>query len=219
MVENYQDENFKAEDEASNKTNQANKSVRPANLGEKQKIAASILIVFAFFTIWMWGSQFKKSVYQPFERPIKSSQDDKQATVDEEDLRLKDTDGDNLTDWDELNIFKTSPYLEDTDSDGVSDLNEIVKGQDPNCPESKNCYNTTDLFNAESSVKEEGVPELPDLRAGEGDIKSVLGGQMNAETLRQLLIDSGMDMELINQVSDSELMGEWEKSLEGDALK
>ncbi|MBI5465864.1 MAG: hypothetical protein HY974_01075, partial [Candidatus Kerfeldbacteria bacterium] len=33
-------------------------------------------------------------------------------------LQTKDTDGDGLSDYDELYIYRTSPYLPDTDSDG-----------------------------------------------------------------------------------------------------
>src|SRR3989344_3458461 len=49
------------------------------------------------------------------------------------ELSVKDTDGDGLNDYDELYIYKTSPYLEDSDSDGVSDSAEIQKGTNPNC--------------------------------------------------------------------------------------
>lgn len=52
----------------------------------------------------------------------------------------KDTDGDGLTDDDELRTFRTSPYLPDSDSDTVQDGEEVRRGTDPNCPPERDCY-------------------------------------------------------------------------------
>ena len=43
-----------------------------------------------------------------------------------------DTDSDGLTDWGELYLYYTSPFLNDTDNDGTTDLWEITYGSDPN---------------------------------------------------------------------------------------
>src|SRR6476660_3391740 len=40
---------------------------------------------------------------------------------------LPDTDGDGLSDAEEVNIYGTSPVLADTDGDGFSDSDEVVK--------------------------------------------------------------------------------------------
>jgi len=45
-----------------------------------------------------------------------------------------DSDGDGLSDWEEINIYGTDPYLADTDGDGVSDFLEILYGTDPLVP-------------------------------------------------------------------------------------
>ena len=58
---------------------------------------------------------------------------------------LKDTDGDGLSDGDEMQVFNTSPYLTDSDSDGVTDDAEIRAGTDPNCPPDRDCYGFADL--------------------------------------------------------------------------
>ncbi len=47
-----------------------------------------------------------------------------------------DTDGDGLTDGDEINVYHTNPLLADSDNDGVSDGMEIAAGTDPNDKES-----------------------------------------------------------------------------------
>ena len=43
----------------------------------------------------------------------------------------KDTDDDNINDYDEINIYNTDPLNPDSDGDGVSDGNEIILGLDP----------------------------------------------------------------------------------------
>lgn len=49
----------------------------------------------------------------------------------EEDMFL-DSDQDGLSDYDEINIYKTDPYNPDTDGDGVTDYDELyVYGTDP----------------------------------------------------------------------------------------
>lgn len=66
---------------------------------------------------------------------FQSSSEARQA----EAAKQRDTDRDGLSDYAELNIYKTSPYLADTDSDGVPDAIEIAQGSDPNCPIGQNC--------------------------------------------------------------------------------
>ncbi|KAA0206882.1 hypothetical protein EDM68_00965 [Candidatus Uhrbacteria bacterium] len=56
-----------------------------------------------------------------------------------ERLKGKDTDRDGLSDYAELTIYKTSPYLADSDSDGIPDAIEIAQGTDPNCPIGQSC--------------------------------------------------------------------------------
>ncbi|MEZ7820789.1 MAG: hypothetical protein QMB51_00615, partial [Patescibacteria group bacterium] len=53
--------------------------------------------------------------------------------------KTKDTDGDGISDYDEINIFKTSAFLADSDGDGISDYDEIKSGTDANCPTGKDC--------------------------------------------------------------------------------
>lgn len=47
-------------------------------------------------------------------------------------LQGQDTDDDNLTDYEELWVTYTSPFLGDTDNDGFSDYDENLSGTDPN---------------------------------------------------------------------------------------
>ncbi len=62
-----------------------------------------------------------------------------QAVAALEKLKTKDTDGDGISDYDELYLTHTSPYLKDSDGDGIPDNAEIKNGADPNCPTGKVC--------------------------------------------------------------------------------
>jgi hypothetical protein len=47
---------------------------------------------------------------------------------------VADTDGDGLTDGDEVNVWHTNPLIADTDGDGYSDGSEVQNGYNPNGP-------------------------------------------------------------------------------------
>lgn len=49
-----------------------------------------------------------------------------------------DSDLDNLTDYDEINLYSTNPINPDTDGDGLSDGNEILYSMDPLNPDTNN---------------------------------------------------------------------------------
>ena len=53
-----------------------------------------------------------------------------EATLGTDPLRA-DTDGDGLSDGDEVHVYHTNPLAADTDGDGVSDAAEIAAGTDP----------------------------------------------------------------------------------------
>jgi RHS repeat-associated protein len=51
-------------------------------------------------------------------------------------LCSNDSDGDGLTDWDEINVYHTDPHNPDTDGDGLTDAEEVyVYGTDPLNPD------------------------------------------------------------------------------------
>ncbi|MFA6410564.1 MAG: hypothetical protein WCW26_03250 [Candidatus Buchananbacteria bacterium] len=103
-------------------------------------------------------------------------------------LQKKDTDADTLSDYDELYVYSTSPYLKDSDSDGTDDAKEITLGTSPNCPKGQNCF-TTDS-------------------ASQGD--SLLLTQQSQQ-VRQLLIQSGMTKEELDQFTDEEILNTYQQ--------
>lgn len=209
------------------------------NLGKNQKIAVGVLAVSAFLIIILWTMQLKNSINGPFTyNPGNSSQTDSASSDanNAEALKTKDTDGDGLTDWDELSIYQTSPYLEDSDSDGVIDKDEINKGTDPNCPEGRTCSSSADItdtsgvnnINAGAVIGEDTTSSNPVAPSGlnldvnnttgspsptQEDIQKTLSGQSDASTLRKMLLDSGVTAEDLSQISDEDLMASYNEVL------
>jgi hypothetical protein len=67
-------------------------------------------------------------------------------------LRADDTDSDGLSDYDELYVFRTSPFLADSDSDGDNDGLEVTTNHDPNCPKGKACIVERPVVTGEAQV-------------------------------------------------------------------
>lgn len=60
------------------------------------------------------------------------------GTTPAEDLAKQkriDTDGDSLSDWDEINLYKTNPNLKDTCGDGLTDNVRVATGKNLQCPQ------------------------------------------------------------------------------------
>lgn len=125
--------------------------------------------------------------------------------------KTTDTDGDGLNDYDELNVFRTSPYLADSDSDGFDDNQEIKSGNDPNCPTDQNCGRAVDRGVNSPLVASDLSDELPFEEAGlgvqiedEGDIEALLGQLTNSD-IRSALLQQGIDQATVDSLSDEEL--------------
>jgi hypothetical protein len=229
MPDNYQ------QDDNLNNSNISNNIPPQQPLGRGQKIAAGVLAVFAVAVIGMWFVQFKKSIINPL-RPSTGTQNtvSSQNENSDEALKNKDTDADGLSDWDELNLYKTSPYLEDSDSDGFLDKEEILNGKDPNCPAGRDCFNTGGV-NTDNSANQgsagannasnELLNQLSQLNIqsqGQGSIgqsndeaaiQNILGGGGDAAALRQMLLSAGMDKAMLDKISDEDLMKSYNETL------
>lgn len=116
------------------------------------------------------------------------------------DSQNKDTDGDGLTDFDETNLYNTSPYLEDTDSDGKWDGDEIKIGSDPNCPEGKICG---------ASDTKPATSQAIDLTGGSN--AATVGP--SADDIRKMLLDGGVSESDLNKLDDKALMQIYEEAL------
>lgn len=214
-------ENYYGENQNFDSGGENNNNFPPnQNLNKGQKIAVGALAVFAVFIIFMWSSSLKQSISSPFayqgEAPASSPATSNCAGGDclfEENLKFKDTDGDGLSDWDELYVYGTSPYLMDTSGDGISDLEAIKMGIDPNCPRGRDCsYFSAEenLFSDQISV--DSLFSTLDQSAGteppavnEQEILSLI--MDGSVSVRDLFLQSGeFDKEFLDQYTDDELL-------------
>lgn len=142
-----------------------------------------------------------------------------------EKLKSLDSDADGLTDYDELYVYSTSPYLSDSDSDGYADKAEIDGGFDPNCPKGQDCRGSS----ADNNQPATGS----DASGGNGD-QSEQGGftqeygasdatssspaimeQITPEQIREFILESGqMTAEQLSQIDDETLIQIWNQAVE-----
>ncbi len=224
--------------DSQNFENLNNNPISPSQppFSKNQKIASAVLAVFAVFIIVLWLVQLKKTITGPFayQGGSESQSTDTSAQNSDAALKAKDTDGDGLSDYDELYVYHTSPYLADSDSDGISDGEEVKRGTDPNCPEGRNCASlgivngdqsvvspgqaTTDNSAVNNLLNQFGVtpqqqPATAATSSSNTGVQPVLGNNMDAATLRQLLITNGMDKTVLDKITDQELMNSYQQML------
>jgi hypothetical protein len=142
----------------------------------------------------------------------------------EAELRAIDTDGDGLSDWDEPENYGTSPYLEDTDSDGFSDAEEIESGNDPNCPDGESCSSAGfgqpsgsaaigQEAGSQEGIQAGAVPDVDVQDVDQDSLEALMGGNTDADTLRQVLVEAGVDKAVLDQFTDEQLMQSYQDVL------
>lgn len=181
-----------------------------SSLPRPQKIAVILLSLVACGIIGVWIWQFENRINSPFrlspEDKILAEEAAKKKTEEETINRTKDTDKDGLTDYDETNIYGTSPYLEDTDGDNISDFDEVRIGSDPLCAEGSDCsLFTSDKTDNLGDAAEE-VSQNPAEKVEDDLLIKALSGDGNAETMRQILLQAGASKEEVDLISDEDLM-------------
>lgn len=201
-------------------------SPKKMNLSKEQKTGFVLLFIFAILVIGLGFLQLRNTIYNPF--AIDFTVYEEEGMVKDVEGRLKnlDTDYDGLLDWDEINIYNTSPYLEDTDSDGIEDKVEIDRGLDPLCPQGDICNQKLDIPNIGGSTSTmvndlTGVSPLWEDTEDTYDIVSDSGILADEETgessytmaltdpkiLRQLLLTTGqISEEQLNAIDDETLL-------------
>ena len=138
-----------------------------------------------------------------------------ERAVEAEKQQFRDTDGDGITDYDELYVHRTSPYLSDTDGDGFSDSDELASGNDP----------TVSSTNPELNIQKGnsvGIVDVTNERIGEIPVFSVPTvdqldfatapidpNNVSADQIRQALIDQGALVEDILSFTDEELLNRY----------
>jgi len=149
------------------------------------------------------GIQLQRTIRDPFSSVARFTstqvQPQDQALLA---LKAKDTDGDGLSDYDELYLYNTSPYIADSDSDSVSDGQEIQRGTDPNCPEGKSCG----VIAASNSNAPENV-NAP------ASTNTAAQSSANAQQLRDALIAAGVPKTQLDSVDDATLLSSYQSVL------
>lgn len=182
----------------------------PRHFGRDHRLALGALAALTTAVLVLSFLQFKNSVRAPFERrgPGYQSLADREAAATEAQ-KTADTDRDGLSDYDELYLYRTSPYLDDTDSDGLADGAEVNSGGDPNCPANKNCGAPAETGNTQRI--EPGIPE-PSALGFTGSPDQVFGG-FNAQNVRSMLLGAGVSNDMLSQIDDATLERLYEEVL------
>jgi Bacterial TSP3 repeat len=197
----------------------------PHKLDKKQKLALAGLTFFGILVIAIWLLKLNTEIIGPLGNNFAASNSASTTTEtadqqNEDKLKSQDTDGDGLSDWDEINIYHTSPYLADTDSDGIPDGVEVENGTDPNCPQGQNCNSVAPLAPASTTpiigqvTDGSGTSAQPLASSSQTDLVNLLSGASDAATLRKILIQSGQfDEATLDKISDADLLKAYQSYL------
>lgn len=167
----------------SNKNNFFN---RVLNYFSREEIIVRTLFIVGIFSILFGILGMYIRIKNSFIAPEVAIED--RASIIEGLNRIKDTDLDGLSDYDELNTYNTSPYLEDTDLDGVSDYDEMILGRDGECT-GENCNTIT-------------APKT------ESEFMTFLGNldfqNIDFNTFKSSLIDAGYEKGSVDLITEEE---------------
>jgi len=191
----------------------------------KQILLACMLLLLGVFAIALGVLELKNRINVPLHTADDGSITDILGNLQDDSLRsvadvLKDTDGDGLSDKEELEVYGTSPYLADTDSDGYGDKTEVESGNNPNCPSGQDCFggalvnpdaDTTTGTNDFAYPNVSGTTGVP--TAGNID-PAILQGTATPQQVRNLIVASGADAAIVAQLSDAEVMALYQQTLD-----
>lgn len=179
-----------------------------ANLPRSKKTAVILLSTVAAGILVTWFWQFNSRINKPF-NPDPDQQALAVANKENEAVseKIRDTDHDGLSDFDEANSYQTSPFIEDTDGDGISDGQEIALNKDPLCPEGTDCSlnSLTSTLIATTTVATTTAIDSSD----EALILKAMSGSGDPASLRALLIKNGANTEDLSKISDADLMASY----------
>lgn len=190
-------------------------------LTSEQRAGFVIVAVTSVMALVVGVFYMARTLHKPFDisytGPLFLSGSEKRA-LEVDQQKTKDTDSDGLTDYDELYIHRSSPYLKDTDGDGISDVAEVNLDETKSIIGSPDGSDTpeiadgiTDLFGAGFYVSTPGVDSINQATAG-GQVEDL--SKVTPGFLRDALRAQGATEEQLRYVTDQQLM---ERYL--DALK
>jgi hypothetical protein len=171
------------------------------SLSREQKIGVSLLLIFAVLSVGLGFLQIRNTLYAPFalNNTIPTSLKDDINTPDA--LRFRDTDHDGLSDFDELYVYGTSPYLYDTFSYGMSDKEVVAKGL-ALCPKGQ-CNDTTEASAAGSTSSTLVTGIEPPTGLTPEDFTAAL---QDPAQIRAMLLAAGVNKTDLSKISDKDLL-------------
>lgn len=175
--------------------------VAPNRLTREQKIGFFLLLVFGFFSVVLGMLQIRNTIHKPFAVSNKVPGFVRDQVVNVDTLRFRDTDQDTISDYDELYLYQTSPYLADTDSDGINDKQEIEKGTSPTCPAGQDCDNA--IAAGDSTLVKQSVTSTVALGVADIDAAALFS---DPKQLRQILVAAGIKADVLAKISDKDLV-------------
>jgi hypothetical protein len=194
-------------------------------LTREQRLSVGVLAVCGLVAVLLGAVQVRRLLISPFTAPVEDlikademrGQD--QAEIEREQQRT-DTDGDGISDWHELNVFKTSPYIRDSDSDGEPDNIEIAKGTDPNCPKGEVCVSVLSAGDLATSTgrislpgtSSDGAFAFP--QAGVGGSSPVIPDR-DPEAIRAFLRARGSSEAELSMFSDEDILRAYDEAAYG----
>lgn len=202
-------------------------AARSYTLTREQKLSVGVLGVCGLIAILLSFVQLRRALINPFTTPVQMLVDLKRVlgpTAEELDAEAKktDTDGDGISDYDELNKFYTSPYLRDSDSDGEPDNIEIAKGEDPNCPKGTTCVGVPGLGSAptgtRTSFPTQPSPDYGTFLPGSALAPSSAGTlpavpERDVNEIRAFLEMQGVSRAELDQYTDEEILKAYDESV------
>lgn len=191
-------------------------------LTNEQKAAFVLLTFLGLGGVVLGFLSFGANIRRPFDIQIaKSMNEAPYLTLDQKEAKEKelqktrDSDTDGLSDYDELYVFRTSPYISDTDSDGIDDKTEAFAGTNPNCPEGKTCGGVTagDSAGASTALTDlvDGISDAgigADLSKydfkSEADVQRYVKS-ITVDQIRKALAQSGVPQDKLDAITDEQL--------------
>jgi len=195
-----------------------------------------ILIILGFSALFLGLLNIKSTLVSSFQKGFNwnnviASSEQKSASPSTAlqkiiELKNKDTDHDGLSDYDEINIYHTNPYLKDTDGDGIPDGQEVKDGTNPNCPQGQNCgsFKTSPLNRKASTTKQEvskffsvnspsssftknsSFEKNTSSSLSTNEAARLMSGKASLAEVKQMLLQAGMSPQDLNKIPDKSIM-------------
>lgn len=177
---------------------------------QRYRAGAWVVLLIGVVGLGLGVSQWRGSLGKAFAKRSDGFKTPTEIEIQRvEEMKTKDTDGDGLNDYEEINVYQTSPYLADSDSDGVDDKTELAKGDDPNCPIGKRCGGLAGAIETQATLSATASSALS---AQEEEALKQLMNPTPAQ-IRQMLIQAGITPEDIEGISDADLLELYRQSL------